>query len=380
MCKEEGAKVRVRQLTTVHAIGDTRVLHKECRSLVDEGFDVALIACHPQDEVTATVPVIGIGMPRNRFDRATRKAFQLLLRALGEKADVYHFHDPELIWVGLVLKAFGKKVVYDVHEDVPLQIMNKFWINPVAKRPLAGAARFAERLAGRFLDGIVTATPSIAEKTIPGTRKRVFPANKTVVVQNFPEIGLASQINDKPFAERSNAFVYVGGLSAQQGLMEMLEAFDKLPEGLHGTLAGRFKQLKDEATSAPGWTRVNYPGEVGRTEVVSALRDARVGIVIDHPITNYVDAYSTKMFEYMACGIPVICSNFPLWEQIVAETGCGVTVDPFDTDAVAEALTRYNTDHELARTTGESGRQAILNRLNWKVEFSGLLELYRRIS
>lgn len=372
--------MRVRHLTTVHPIGDTRILHKECRSLADEGFDVALIACHPQDETAAGVRVLGIGVPRNRFDRATRKALQLLVRALREKADVYHFHDPELIGVGLILKAFGKTVVYDVHEDVPKQIMNKFWIHPLAKRPLAAAARFAERLAGRFLDGIVTATPSIAEKTLPGRATRVFPAAKTVVVQNFPEIGLAAERNEKPFAERGNAFAYVGGLCGHQGLIEMLKAFDRLPEGLSGTLAGKFKQLRDEATALPGWSRVRYPGEVGRAEVVAALRDARCGIVLDHPITNYVDAYSTKMFEYMACGLPVICSNFPLWDQIVAETGCGVTVDPFDIDAAAEALTTYNTDHKLAAETGERGRQAILNRFNWELEFAHLFDLYRRIS
>lgn len=372
--------MKVRQLTTVHAIGDTRVLHKECRSLVDEGFDVALIACHPRDEVVSGVPVLGIGMPRNRFDRATRKAFQCFVRALRERADVYHFHDPELIGIGLALKAFGKTVVYDVHEDVPKQIMNKFWIHPLAKRPLAAAARFAERLAGRFLDGIVTATPSIAEKTFPGRDKRVFPETKTVVVQNFPEVGLAAERNERPFADRSNAFVYVGGLSGQQGLIEMVKAFDKLPAGMTGTLAGKFKQLKDEATALPGWSRVKYLGEVGRTEVVAALRDARCGIVLDHPITNYVDAYSTKMFEYMACGLPVICSNFPLWDEIVAETGCGVTVDPFDVDAVADALIRYNTDPTLAAETGERGRQAILKRLNWGIEVARLLELYRRVA
>lgn len=373
-------RLRVRQLSTVHAIGDTRVLHKECRSLVDAGYDVALIASHPTDEVVSGVQVLGIGMPRNRFDRATRKAFQLFVRALRERADIYHFHDPELIGVGLALKALGKTVVYDVHEDVPLQIMNKFWIPGWAKRPLAAAARFAERLAGRLLDGIVTATPSIAGKTFPGRSTRVFPAAKTVVVQNFPEVGLAAERNETPFESRGNAFVYVGGLSEQQGLMEMLAAFDRLPAGLSGTLAGKFKQREAEARAMPGWSRVHYLGEVGRTEVVAALRDARCGIVLDHPITNYVDAYSTKMFEYMACGIPVICSNFPLWDEIVEQTGCGVTVDPFDIDAAASALTTYNTDPALAAEVGERGRQAILTTYNWGNEFARLTELYERIS
>lgn len=371
--------MKVRHLTTVHAVGDTRVLHKECRSLASEGFDVALIACHPRDEVVSGVQVLGIGTSRNRFDRVTRKAFQMLRRALRERADLYHFHDPELIGVGLLLKVLGKKVVYDAHEDVPKQIMNKFWIHPLAKRPFSAAARFAERLAGRFLDGIVAATPAIAEKTLPGKDKRVFPEASTVVVQNFPEIGLAAERNEMPFAERDSAFVYVGGLSGQQGLIEMVTAFERLPDNVVGTFAGKFKQLRDKATAMPGWSRVRYLGEVGRDEVVAALRDARCGLALNHPITNYLDAYSTKMFEYMACGLPVICSNFPLWSQIVTETGCGVAVDPFDADAIADAIRRYYDDPELAAETGERGRQAILEKLNWSAEFTRLLDLYRSI-
>ncbi len=363
--------MRVRQLSTVHDIGDTRVTHKECGGLAAAGHDVALISSVPDDLDYAGVRVLGIGTPRNRLERMTVHQLRMLRRALAEDADVYHFHDPELIPVGLVLRARGKKVVYDVHEDVPKQIMNKFWIHPAAKAPLAWAARCFEGLAGRFLDGIVTATPSIAEK---------FPARKTVVVQNFPEAELAARVNERPFAERGNAFVYVGGLSRQQGLFEMLEAFTRLPDGVTGVLAGRFKQCEDEARAHPGWAHVRYPGVVDRATVVAELRDATVGLVLDHPITNYVDAYSTKMFEYMACGLPVICSDFPLWVDIVRGTGCGVAVDPFDVDAVATALLRYLDDPDLAREHGENGRRAVAERLNWGVELAKLERLYRRLA
>ena len=208
--------MKVRQLSTVHAVGDTRVLHKECKSLLAAGYDVALIASHPYDEVVETVPVLGIGTAPNRLWRMTVSAARLLRRALAEDADIYHFHDPELIGVGLLLRLRGKKVVYDVHEDVPKQIMNKFWIAEPFKRPLALAATLAEKAAAAGLSGVVTATPSIAEK---------FPPGKTVVVQNFPEADLADEVSDTPFPKRRNAFVYVGGLSEQQRLKAVLDVF-----------------------------------------------------------------------------------------------------------------------------------------------------------
>lgn len=361
---------RIRHLSSVHDITDTRVSYKECGCLGDAGYEVALINTHDGDSTVAGIPVIGVGAPRNRIHRILIKTWVIFIRALREKADIYHFHDPELMGVGLALRLLGKKVVYDVHEDVPLQIMNKTWIPGWAKRPLAGIVRVLEGISGRLLSGVVAATPSIAEK---------FPDSRTVVVQNFPEKGLAVEHNDRPFHQRRHAFIYIGGLSEQQGLFEMLDAFARLDEATRGWIAGRFKHHRDRAEAHPGWSRVDHAGLVRREEIVAGLRDAQVGIVLDHPISNYVEGYSTKMFEYMACGLPVVCSDFELWQRIVGEADCGITVDPFDADSVTEALTRLLSDPQEAARMGENGRQAILSRYNWDVEFEKLLGLYERL-
>ena len=112
---------------------------------------------------------------------------------------------------------------------------------------------------------------------------------------------------------------------------------------------------------------------------MAGLRDAQVGLVLDHPISNYVEGYSTKMFEYMACGLPFIASDFPLWQRIVAEHDCGITVDPFDTDAVAKALNHLLENPEEAARIGENGRQAILHTYNWDIELRKLLSCYESL-
>ena len=363
------SSVKVRHLSTVHNIGDTRIVHKELKSLQEAGFDVALIACHDGDTSVAGVPVLGIGEATGgRGYRMSVKALQLFRRALRERADIYHFHDPELMPVGIALRLLGKKVIYDVHEDVPKQILHKFWISPLIRRPIAFLARTAEALTASLVNGVVSATPSIAEK---------FPRHKTIVCQNFPEKGLALERNTKPFSERRSAFIYIGGLTAHQGITEMVTAFAELPDEVTGLFAGVFDEDPAPIEAMPGWAHVNYVGRLTRPEVVDALRDSQVGIVIDHPITNYVDAYSTKMFEYMACGIPFVASDFPLWVGIVDDASCGTTVDPYDTKAVASAISAYLDDPELAAATGERGRQAILNKFNWSIEFEKLLQHYK---
>jgi glycosyltransferase involved in cell wall biosynthesis len=367
-------KQKIRHLTSVHSIPDARILDKECKSLARLGHDVAIIACHDRDEILDGVRIVPVDPPRGRLDRMLRVAWRVYRAAAREQADVYHFHDPELMWVAALLKLRGARVIYDVHEDVPKQIMSKHWLPRWARPLLSRAVAAVEQIVVRGLDGVVAATPSIARR---------FPADRTVVVQNFPEASFAAADGKAPpLGERPDAFVYAGGLMVVQGVREMMRAFALLAPEMSGTVAGPFhsRVLQDEITATPGWQRVRYLGEVPRAEVLIAMRGARCGVVVNHPTVNYLDAYSTKMFEYMANGLPVVCSNFPLWAEIVTAAECGIAVDPHDPQAIADAITSLSEDEALARRLGENGRRAIAARYNWEAELGKLEGLYRKLA
>jgi glycosyltransferase involved in cell wall biosynthesis len=302
----------------------------------------------------------------------TRTAWRVLRAARREHADACHLHDPELLWVGLLLKLGGCRVVYDVHEDVPKQIMSKSWIPPWARRSLSVLVSIGERICAGVFDAIVAATPSIAER---------FPAAKTVVVQNFPSTAAARAAPSLPFEQRRYAFAYTGGLTEVQGIREIMAIATLLPAELTGVIAGWFDsaEVEREVRACPGWRRVAHLGEIPPDAVLDVLRGACCGIVVDHPISNYVDSYSTKMFEYMACGLPVVCSNFPLWEKIVGDAECGILVDPLDPPAAAAAIEKLSKNPDEARRLGENGRRAVLSHFNWEAEFTTLDELYRRL-
>jgi glycosyltransferase involved in cell wall biosynthesis len=366
---------KIRHVTTVHSIRDPRIFHKQCRSLAALGYDVALIACHDRAEVIDGVPIVPLERPRgSRLDRMVRGGWRALRAALSEHADIYHLHDPELLWVGVILKLRGARIIYDVHEDVPKQILSKHWLPPWARPLVSKAVALVEQLAARIVDGIVAATPTIARK---------FPGARTRVVQNFPEAAFGSGgAPPPPAVDRTDAFVYTGGLMAIQGVREMAAAFAMLPPGMTGTVAGTFQppELEAEIAAMPGWQRVRFLGQVPRAEIARAMDRANVGIVLNHPTPNYLDAYSTKMFEYMARGLPVVCSNFPLWMEIVAGAECGITVDPRSASAIADAIRSLNEDPEVARRLGENGRRAIAERYNWEAELTTLEDMYRQVA
>lgn len=363
--------------SSVHRAQDTRILHRECRTLAEAGFRVTLIANAPSDFVEHGVKVRALPVQSgNRFRRMTTKVWRTFQMARAEKADLYHFHDPELIPAGLLLRLTGAPVIYDVHESISLQILSKHWIPFLVRRPVALAYRIIERLVGRVFSAVVVATPAIAQ---------YFPDDRVVVVQNFPILDeLVSRGQAVGAVDSSpHTICYVGGITAVRGLREMMAAIALLPETMpvELVLAGPVtpQSLVDEAASWPGSDRTKFAGVLGREEVADLLSRSTLGLCVLHPEPNYLDSFPVKLFEYMAAGLPVVTSEFPFWRQFVLDTGAGMMVDPLNPKAISEAMTQLLGDPEAACRMGEAGEKAVRARFNWGTEAEKLVALYRRL-
>lgn len=364
--------------TTVHPRGDTRIRVKETASLAEGlGAGVALYVQDgkgPERDEVSGVEIVDTGPPpRGRARRMVLGAWRMYRAVRSAQPQVAHFHDPELIPVGLALKVSGIKVVYDVHEDVPRQILGKHWVSPWLRRPVAWAAEAFEWLAGQVFDGVVAATPTIARR---------FPDNKTVTVQNFPILAELVAPDPVPYGQRPPHFAYVGGITGIRGSREIVEAIGQVAEPeCRLQLAGGFSPTAhgEELAALPGWKRVVFHGWASRLEVAAILGNVRAGLVVLHPTKNYPDAYPVKMFEYMVAGLPVIASDFPLWREIVDGAGCGLLVDPLAPAAIAEAMEWLLAHPEEAEAMGRRGRQAVERQYNWAPEAEKLISLYRRL-
>jgi len=272
----------------------------------------------------------------------------------------------------MFLKALGKRVIFDAHEDVSEQILSKEWIPRYFRRMMSGCFRFVEAIGAAIFDGVVTATPHIARR---------FPPHKTVAVQNFPVRGELC-VQDRPYSERDFNAVFIGGMSRIRGCCELVDSFNLIsnPKACL-LLVGGFQpsSLEAELKQRSGWKRVRYLGWRSRGDVRGQLANSRVGSVTFKGVPNHMHAQPNKLFEYMAAGLPIVASNFPLWKQLIDDVGCGIVVDPEDPEDIAAAINWLLDHRQEAEEMGKRGQAAVEETFNWDSERQTLLTFYERL-
>jgi hypothetical protein len=305
-----------------------------------------------------------------RFFHIWKDGFDMIRRS---RASIVHFHDSELIFLGLAFRLIGFQVIYDVHEDLPRAVLSRDYIPWPLRRGVSWVCSLIERFARLFLSGIVAATPVIAAR---------FPQRKTCLVQNFPIIAELDTESPIPYRLRPPAFVYVGDITVIKGIHEMILAIAQVHDSAATLkLAGDFtpEDLRERYVSLPGWKRTEFFGWISRARVAHVLGQARAGMVLFHPEPNHVASQPIKLFEYMSAALPIIGSDFPLWREIIVKNKCGLLVDPRDPQAIARAM-GWVLDHPAeAEIMGRNGRRCVEARYNWDFEAKKLLDFYEHL-
>ena len=367
--------LKIAHLTSVHRRYDTRIFIKECQTLAKYYKVYLVVADGKGDERKKGVDFYDIGKPKGRIYRILNTTNKILKKALELDCDIYHLHDPELLRIVTVLKKKGKKVIYDVHENLQQDILTKNWIPFIIRKLVSSISWKYEKYVALKLNLIITATPFIQKKFVTINKN-------TIDINNYP---ILSELYDGQvdWSMKKNQICYVGGISKVRGIIKLIASlqFVKSIEQKVLILAGNFveKSTKKIVKQMPEFNRVQEEGFLERDKVKILLKNSIVGIVNFLSAPNHDDSQPNKIFEYMAAGIPVISSNFRLWKEIIEVNNCGICIDPSNPKKIAEAIQYFLDNKNIAQKMGKNGRCAVENKYNWDCEAHKLLNCYQKL-
>lgn len=366
---------KICHITSAHPANDIRIFHKECISLAKRGYEVHLVApgCLVPDAQNIIHHTLHTDKKLSRLNRIIFRSYRAYRLAKLTQASIFHFHDPELLPYGLLLKWQGNTVIYDAHEDLPRDIMTKRWIPRVLRKLIAFIIEKIENFIARHLDITVCATPYIAQ------RFKAIGAN-AVDVKNYPrltELVINKELISAPL--NMQAICYVGVISLERGIVEMIKAAYLLNVRL--IMAGNFIDKKTElfVKTLPEWQSVDFRGMVSRQEVARIFSESCLGLCLLHPLDTYIESLPIKLFEYMSAGLPVLASNFSAWRTIVEKNNCGLCVNPHNIDAITQSIQWILEHSSEAKQMGKCGQAVVHEHYNWDQEVERLFNVYAQI-
>jgi len=365
-------KIKVCHVSTVHDRFDDRIFLKECVSLAKAGYEVFFVVQSPEAVTVEDVHIVPVRSFKNRVARILFAPCAAFFKSLSTKASVYHFHDPELIVLAPWYRLLGKKVIFDSHEDVPRQIYSKTWIKSTfIRRMVSGIYGFVEKCAVLFCNAVISVTPEIVAR---------FPEKKRALVRNFPVLRLAENAQPANEEKKTKVAIYAGGLSHIRGIRETIRAVDTLQGKVELWLLGKWssEDYLAECRSELGWKYVRYLGNKKPDEVYAYYHLADLGVTLLYPEENYLKSLPVKAFEYMACGLPIIMSDFPYWKQNFPEGA--IFVNPFDPVEISNAIRRLVEDEAARKAAGEAGKKMAFENYSWEKESETLIQLYSKLT
>lgn len=368
-------------MTTVHQPFDVRIFHRECVALRTLGYQVFLICCYGKDEEREGIQILGLGERKGLLSRFFIKPMYLLFRAFRLKADLYHFHDPELIPYMFLLKVISRKpIIFDIHENIEAQNSYRTHFSNFLSRILMKTYIILQKILVNHFR-IVTVVEEIAEKY-----------KGAIVVKNFCSKAILSY--DLPI-ETNNYFssdalklIYIGGVGAERGDETMIRSVHALKAsyGLKAylTIIGLTNEqrklvLKKLVKKLDLSEQIFLLDHRPYSTALSYVRASDIGLCLLKKNDNYTNSIATKLFEYMAFSKPVICSDFPCWREYILYKPCGIMVDPDNTDKICKAIKKIYQNPDLYKLYGKNGYNNFITKYNWESEFKKMEALYQQI-
>lgn len=362
---------------TSKSASDVRVFEKECTSLVKAGYEVYLVSPNAKDEIKNGVNIIGVPyIKKGYFNWVFTLPKLLYNKALSLDADIYHFNDPGSLPYGAKLKRKGRKVIFDSFEDHPTLFFEKKSLPYSIRYIISKIYTVLEFYYCKKFDALILC--------YHWTQERLSKAcENNQLVFNFPILKEEKKVIRADFIGTS--ICYAGLFSSMWYIENILTALIQL-DGVQFNLAGNPADgaYLNSLKSNEGWQKVNYLGQIEHNDVYEKVySNSTIAMaLLDYiPLCkgNVGNLSNNKLFEYMKAGLPVICTDFILWKEVVEKNNCGICVNPKNINEIIAAIKYLSDNPNIAKEMGENGRNIVLQKYNWQFEEKKLLEIYQSL-
>jgi glycosyltransferase involved in cell wall biosynthesis len=378
------SREKIMMYSSVHIWKDARIFFKEAQSL-SKKYQVDFYAIGTEgeaDQYQTENLTIHLLPKRSRSKRY--KNWEILLNAINNSdASYFHYHDPELLLLlPLIRKKKNKKFIYDMHENFPKALRSKDWIPKWLKGPLIFSVDFVEKILLKKNAGVI-----YAEESYKDEYRSLADKVAACDIYNYPYVPLRQEkVIDAE--QEAVQFVYIGRIAVVRGIWQMLYAVEAIakvnPNGIKLKLIGQCEEkllleinhyiVKNNLEDI-----VCYEPFIEYDKIWDVYDQSDVGLCLLHPTPNYVGSIATKMFEYMAAGLPMLVSNFPLWEQIIDKSKNGLLVDPLNGKSIQKAMEKLIYDSQLRERYSINGKNYFQQTYDWKNEEKKLFEFYEQL-
>ncbi len=369
------SNIKVCHLSSVHFALDTRIYYRMCLFL-SKTYEVSLIAVHPRKETLNGIHIIPFRRFHNRQVRVTIGWLLMFFKALKVNAGIYHLHDPELIPCGLLLRLLGKKVILDIHENIAEDLFDKPWIKHQKRAYLI--FHFFEKLACRYFYII------LAEKSYEKRYRNL--AKRCATVQNYCDVDFFTPFIKQEYKHALQLY-YIGIILENRGILQIIEAMHLLEKEGHiahfHCVGELYSDLDRKIRHLPYYAeikdRLHFYGRMTLEEGYALAGKMDIGLCVIWPMKNSMESYPTKLFEYMAVGLPIITSDFDLYRQAVEDHHCGICVNPLDPSDLKNAVKNIHTDVKNSELMVKNGKNAVKNFYNWESQKPILSKVYEEL-
>lgn len=374
--------MRIVHISSVHPWKDPRIFLKQCSSLAQKGFDVHLLTPDSLDEKQNGVQLHRVWdqdpakLKKSILAKLFRPA-KLFKMARNLKPDVIHFHDPELIPWALIHRMLGYTTVYDIHEDNKTVIRHRNYIPGPLKGLLSLLLGWIEGLAHVLMPTVLA--ESYYQRRFPNG---VIVANYQNISVKQEEISLEPGPVDK---EGESHVLYTGNIEIERGVLKYIEGI-RGTSNVHLHLIGRtYQRTFDKTLDAQKglenrihWEGVNSYVPFSRILERYAERNWLAGLVVFPYSDHYKDTHPTKLFEYMAFGIPIIYTDFSEWKSLLDPLKVGIAVNPEKPAELVSALDTLKGDKALWQSYAKNALHHS-KQFSWDHEASKLTTLYNEL-